>query len=88
MREWELAYPGLPESLEGLTIVQLTDLHLAPCYDRRYFERVVEACRDWTADLVVVTGDLVEHDEAIAWIEPVLGRLEARLGKYRDPGKP
>ena len=82
LREWELVYPDLPESLDGLSIVQLSDLHFATCYDRRYFERVVEACRDWTADLVVVTGDLIEHDETIAWIEPVLGRLEARLGKY------
>jgi uncharacterized protein len=82
LREWELAYPDLPESLEGLSIVQLSDLHFATCYDRRYFERVVEACCHWTADLVVVTGDLIEHDETIAWIEPVLGRLEARLGEY------
>jgi uncharacterized protein len=82
MREWELRYPGLPDSLDGLSIVQLSDLHFATCYDRRYFERVAEACRDWTVDLVVVTGDLIEHNETIAWIEPVLGPLEARLGKY------
>jgi predicted MPP superfamily phosphohydrolase len=82
MREWELFYPDLPESLDELSIVQLSDLHFATCYDRRYFERIVEACRGWTADLVVVTGDLIEHDETIAWIEPVLGRLDARLGKF------
>jgi predicted MPP superfamily phosphohydrolase len=82
MREWELVYPGLSESLDGLSIVQLSDLHFATCYNRRYFECVVDACRDWSADLVVVTGDLIEHDETIAWIVPLLGRLEARLGKY------
>jgi predicted MPP superfamily phosphohydrolase len=81
-REWELYFPGLPDALEGLTIVQLTDLHFAPCYDRAFFERVVEGCRDWPADLVVVTGDLINHDDVISWIEPVFERLEARLGKY------
>jgi uncharacterized protein len=82
LRDWELAVPDLPEQLDGLQIVQISDLHFAPCIERRYFEAVVEACRDWRADLVAVTGDLVDHDDAIAWIEPVLSPLEARLGKF------
>ena len=48
----------------------------------KFFELVVEACREWRADLVVITGDLVEHDDVIAWIEPILSPLEARLGKF------
>jgi len=82
LREWDLSITALPEPLEGLRIVQISDLHFAPCYNRRYFESVVDACRAWEADLVFVTGDLVDHDLAIAWIEPVLQPLEARLGKF------
>ncbi len=81
-REWVLQYPGLPRALEGLTIIQLSDLHFAPCFRRAFFERVVEACDEWKADLVLITGDLVDADEVISWIEPVLEPLEARLGKY------
>ncbi len=81
-REWELHYPELPRSLDGLAIVQLSDLHFAPCYDRAFFERVIDACRDWTADLVVITGDLIDHDDVLPWIEQVLEPLEARLGKF------
>jgi predicted MPP superfamily phosphohydrolase len=81
-RDWELAYPALPEALEGLRIVQLTDLHLAPCYGLRFFEHVIEAFRDWTADLVVITGDLVEDDAVIPWLEPLLEPLQARIGKF------
>lgn len=81
LREWEVPIPGLPESLDGLRIVQLTDLHLAPCFRPAYFERVIGACREWDADLVVITGDIVEDDAALAWIEPLLGPIEARLGK-------
>ena len=77
-----MAIPGLPEPLDGLRIVQLTDLHMAPCFRPRFFERVVDACRGWEADLIVVTGDIVEDDEVIAWIEPLLAPLEARLGKF------
>jgi uncharacterized protein len=82
LREWDVAIPDLPEPLAGLRIVQISDLHLAPCFRRAYFERVIGACRDWEADLIVLTGDVVDDDEAIGWIEPLLAPLEARLGKY------
>jgi predicted MPP superfamily phosphohydrolase len=81
LREWDVAIPELPAPLDGLRIVQLTDLHLAPCFRPAYFERVFEACRGWDADLIVLTGDVVEDDSALAWIEPLLGPMEARLGK-------
>ncbi len=43
---------------------------------------MIGACRDWDADLIVLTGDIVDDDEMIDWIEPLLAPLEARLGKY------
>ncbi len=82
LRDWELTIPGLPTALDGLEIIQLTDMHFAPCYNRRFFELAVTECLRWTADLVIVTGDLVEDDDTIGWIEPVLGRLESRRGKF------
>ena len=82
LREWEVTVPGLPSSLDGLQIVQLSDFHFAPCFNRRFL-RVGRRCLPvWSADLILVTGDLVEDDDAIEWIEPVLGPLEARLGKF------
>ncbi len=81
LREWDVAIPGLPAPLDGLRIVQLTDLHMARCFRPAFFERVVDACRGWEADLVVLTGDIIEDDAVIAWIEPSLAPLEARLGK-------
>jgi uncharacterized protein len=82
LREWDVAIPDLPQELEGLRIVQLSDLHIARCYDRRFFEAVVNSCLGWSADLVVMTGDLVEDDETVGWVEPILTPLEARLGKF------
>jgi predicted MPP superfamily phosphohydrolase len=82
VRDWELRIPALPVELDGLEIVQLTDLHLAPCYTRRFFELAVEQCLGWEADLVILTGDLVEDDDAIGWIQPVLGRIKSRCGKF------
>src|SRR5262249_21685757 len=82
LREWEVMFSDLPEPLVGLQILQLSDLHLAHCFKRRYFEQVIDACLGWQPDLIVFTGDLVDEDTAIPWIEPLLGRLEARLGKF------
>src|SRR5262249_33299526 len=36
----------------------------------------------WDADLVALTGDLVDHDAVIDWIEPVLSRLRGRFGTF------
>jgi predicted MPP superfamily phosphohydrolase len=82
LRDWTIDMPNLPPALDGLRIVQLTDLHLSPSFDRRYFERVAEASKAWEADLILITGDIVEHEDAIPWIEPLLGPLTARLGKF------
>jgi predicted MPP superfamily phosphohydrolase len=82
LREWELELLDLPETIEGFQITQVSDLHLATCFDRKFFEAVVESCAMQPADLVVVTGDLVEDDATFEWIEPLLSRLEARLGKF------
>jgi predicted MPP superfamily phosphohydrolase len=82
LREWELALPNLPANLDGLSIMHISDLHFAPCFDRRFFEFVVSACLPWQADLVLITGDLVDHDDGVAWIEPLLGQLKGRLGKF------
>jgi uncharacterized protein len=81
-REWEVPRPGLPVSWDGLSIVQVSDLHLAPCFTRRFFERIADEAAAWDADLVVFTGDLVDHDAALDWVVPVLSRLGGRLGSY------
>ncbi len=82
LREWDVTLPELPEPMAGLRIVQISDLHMAPCFHRDYFERVIDACQGWEADLIFLTGDVVEHDDAIGWVEPLLARLNARLGKF------
>ena len=81
--EATLTLPGLPMAFNGLRILHLTDFHFAPCYDRRYFEAVSQAAQEWgESDLILFTGDLIDNDLGIAWVEPVLGPLKAKLGKF------
>ncbi|MDB5353332.1 MAG: cpdA 5 [Planctomycetota bacterium] len=84
LNEWELTIDSLPESLDGLTILHLTDLHFAPTYSRRFFDEVIEAAIGDGAepDLVMITGDFLDHDGAIDWVVPVLSRLRGRLGQF------
>jgi predicted MPP superfamily phosphohydrolase len=81
-RDWQVPLAGLPAGWDGLRIVHLSDLHFAPCYERRYFDAVARAAGDWEADLVLFTGDLVDHGDAINWIVPVLSGLRGRLGQF------
>ncbi|MBO4317145.1 MAG: metallophosphoesterase [Mailhella sp.] len=53
----ELAIAGLPGSLEGYRLVQLTDLHLGTLWRDKWMRAVVDRTNALDADLVVFTGD-------------------------------
>ena len=59
MREQNVAIPGLPASLEGLRIVQLTDIHLSPFLSRADLARAVAMANETRAQIALVTGDLI-----------------------------
>jgi uncharacterized protein len=80
--EWEIAIPNLPVEWDGLSLVHLTDLHFSPSFRRRFFEAVAEEAASWDADIVAFTGDLLDHDTTLDWIEPVLSRIRGRLGTF------
>jgi predicted MPP superfamily phosphohydrolase len=50
----------LPAELDGLRIVQISDLHVGPTVDRQFVEHVVTTVNDLAPDLVAITGDLVD----------------------------
>ncbi len=74
---------GLAPGLDGLTIAQLTDLHLGPLLGRAWLARVVDRVNAAGPDLVAITGDLV--DASVAKLAPAvseLTRLAAPLGTF------
>ncbi|HLN32296.1 MAG TPA: metallophosphoesterase [Gemmataceae bacterium] len=76
--ERTLQLPRLPTALEGLSIVQISDLHFSGSPDLEFYKCLADRCREWDPDLVAVTGDLVDTDLHYRWIVPVLGRLRWR----------
>jgi uncharacterized protein len=80
--EYEVALPGLPPSLEGLSICHLSDLHFSERIDRAYFDEVVRLANAMRPDLIVLTGDVCDRQRYIEWIPATLGALDAPLGKF------
>lgn len=68
-----------------LKIVQFTDTQLGKYYSLRDLERAVNKINEEKADIVVFTGDLIDHAaqyEQLYEVAPVLAKIEAKLGKY------
>ena len=74
---------GLPEALQGFTIAQISDVHVGPTIRRNYLERVVAAVNRLDADVVAITGDLVDGSvgELAEHVAP-LATLRSREGSY------
>ena len=77
----DIALAGLPAALEGLTITQISDVHVGPTIGRAYVERIVDAVNALGSDLVAITGDLVDGSVAdlAASVAP-LAQLRASQG--------
>ena len=79
----EVPIDGLPRSLHGFTIVQISDVHVGPTIKRGYLEAIVREINRLDADLVAVTGDLVDGSvQALAGdVAPIAG-IASRHGTF------
>jgi predicted MPP superfamily phosphohydrolase len=56
----DVPIPNLPHALNGFTVAQITDIHVGPTIKKHYLQRIVNRVNDLKADLVAITGDLVD----------------------------
>ena len=73
----------LPSALEGLTIVQLTDVHVGAIVQAQFLQQLVDVANRQKPDLVAITGDLVDGKvEHLAGYVATLNGLRSRYGTY------
>ncbi|OZI18499.1 serine/threonine protein phosphatase [Bordetella genomosp. 9] len=71
---------GLPPALSGFTIAQISDVHVGPTIRRPYVEAIVAAVNALGADVVAVTGDVV--DGPVDQLSPHTAPLSNLTGRY------
>lgn len=85
--EVDLRVTNLPADLDGFRIIQVSDMHIGPTLKRDFVETVVDVVNELDADIIAMTGDLVDgyvadlRDE----LEP-LTRMKSRRGAYYVTG--
>lgn len=78
----EILLPRLPSRFAGIKIVHLADLHMSGRLTKAYFEFIVDEVNRCEADLIAVTGDIVEFEPCLEWVPDTVGRLRAAGGVY------
>ncbi len=83
VRSVDVPIADLPASLHGFTIAQISDIHVGPTIRRDYVDAIVDAVNDLEADMIAVTGDLVDGSVAqLSHHTEPMSRLSARHGAY------
>ncbi|MCG3125011.1 MAG: 3',5'-cyclic adenosine monophosphate phosphodiesterase CpdA [Phycisphaerales bacterium] len=82
---YEVPIHGLPDSMRGLRLVQISDTHLGPRIPRDHIRRAVELTRRLLPDLVLLTGDYIHMGSwyirpAAELFEPLVSASTPRLG--------
>ncbi len=81
LSEVRIPIADLPKDLDGLRIVQITDIHLSPFLSEQEFARAIDMANETRANLALVTGDLISRrgDPLDACLRQ-LARLRAEAG--------
>ena len=87
VRELEASFPDLPAALDGMRIVQVSDLHVGPHTSRRYLAKVARAIQAARPDLIAITGDQVDdYAPDVAHFAKAFSGLSAPLGVFAIAG--
>ena len=82
VRPVEIAIENLPTGLEGLKILQLTDVHLGLHIDADQFEKIAQSAKQYNPDIIVLTGDIADDYSKLGPALDHLQMLAAPLGVY------
>jgi uncharacterized protein len=83
VREVDVPMRALAKELDGLRIVQLSDLHVSPFLSVRELERVIDMANGTRAHIALVTGDLTtSYQDPLDACLDRLARLNSEAGVF------
>ena len=83
VKKIEVPVANLPRGLDGLRIVQLSDIHMGDFMSRGQVRKAVDMANGLNADLAVITGDFITFkNDPLADCIQELSRLHAPLGTW------
>lgn len=87
IRRVDITLKRLPAALDGIRLVQITDLHASRLFSEPWTRAVVDKINAIRPDIIVMTGDLVDGTPVsrAADVAP-LADLRARLGVFAVSG--
>ncbi len=87
LRRLTLAIPSLPKSLDGVTIAHVSDIHVGEWTHGPILKKIVEHTNAMRADLVVVTGDLINYELSdLSGSIDLVKQMYGRYGLYMVEG--
>lgn len=76
----EIPIAGLPESFDGLRLIQLSDMHSGTLVNPDYIDYCFKLAASRQPDLVLLTGDYVTG--LASYVRPVAASIETHLNGY------
>lgn len=87
VKHLDVQLPTLPTALDGLRIVQLSDLHVGPHTSSGHLRRIAEATQRAEPHIIAYTGDQVDdYPRDMEVFAKSFGHLSAPLGAYAIAG--
>ena len=87
IKEYKITNQSLPNSFNGVKIVQFSDLHYGTGFDKKRLENLTDKINSITPDIIIFTGDLIDKnyvatDDDIKILMNCLKKMDSNLGKY------
>ncbi len=77
-----IAVPDLPKEWESLRVGHLSDLHLLGWYDDSFFFTAINELYALRPDLMILSGDLIDSEEAITSLSKLCQSHNCPLGNF------
>jgi hypothetical protein len=84
VKDVEFAISGLAPQFDGYKLLQLTDLHISRLFPASWARALVRRANSLGADLIIVTGDLIDGTIAMRHWHPIFNSVRLILSVWNE----